>query len=104
MLPNPHDFPSRSGQSLIGVAIASSIGLDLVAPEFSIVLRPSPMLWATMPEATVDEDGCSCTRENDVYASMRKLRHHLVDAVPQTHRMEATSQPHLRGGIALASL
>jgi len=103
MLPNPHNLPSASGQSLIGIAIASSVGVDLVAPEFSIAFRPSAMLWATVPEAPIDEDSHFRPRENNVYTSMRKWRHHLVDAVSQAYCMEATSHPHLGGRVALAS-
>lgn len=66
MLPNPHDQPSGLCESRIGVRVATTVRLDLLAPEISILGRPGRMLGTAMPEAAVHEDRYACRSEDDV--------------------------------------
>jgi hypothetical protein len=56
MLPNPDDRPPSLLQALVGVAIPQPVGLDLLAPEVLVRLRPGCVFGAAMPETSVDED------------------------------------------------
>lgn len=77
VLPDSHHRPARLGQATVSISIPSTIGLDLVPPEFGVVLGPGPVQRASMPETAVDEDGKALAGEDDVRHPSR-LRHHLV--------------------------
>jgi hypothetical protein len=66
MRPDPQYVPPRAAQLTIGVAVACPVPLDLRAPPVRICFRPSDMLRAPMPVATVNEEDDAEGRKNNV--------------------------------------
>src|SRR5262245_13391737 len=66
MPPNPHDLPSISPEPRVSVAITLLVRDDLGPPELGILLGPRRVLWATVPEAAIDEDSDTRAGESDV--------------------------------------
>ncbi len=57
MLPDADDFPSLPAELAGDAFIAGHVVLKLFIPESSVGFRPRVALGATVPEASVDEDG-----------------------------------------------
>ncbi len=57
-----------------------------------------------MPKATVDEDGDSQPKEDDVRHSAWLLQDGIVDAIPQAHLEELAPKSHLGLGSCLTHL
>lgn len=66
MLPEPQYHPPCGFERGVCFAIALDVALKLRQPVLGVALRQCRMLWATMPEATVDEDSDPLAREDDV--------------------------------------
>jgi hypothetical protein len=66
--PDADDRPSCLLEVGISAPVTRDVGLDLLPPPFRVRLRPGHVFRAAVPEATVDEDSNSGTRENDVGA------------------------------------
>ncbi len=58
------------------------------------------MLRTSVPEATVDEDGYACAREQKVRATAHPRDRALVDSVAQTTTPELAPQCQLGPGVA----
>jgi hypothetical protein len=74
VFPDPYDLPSDFLQPSVRVSIASLIGFDLVTPKGNVTLRRGSMLGASMPEATVHENGNLSPCEGDIGSSSRLIR------------------------------
>ena len=74
VLPDTHNVPACLFQELVGFVIAPTVLLDLVGPIVGVCLGDRVVVWASMPEASVEEDGNSSSRENDV-GSPANCRH-----------------------------
>jgi len=92
VLPYPDHRPPQFGQTPIGVAVAFKVGRDLCPPPLGVVLRPSPVDWATVPEAAVNEHGNSLSGEYDVDGAFRAFDQPCVDPVTETFTEEARPQ------------
>jgi hypothetical protein len=57
MFPDPDDRPAGGSQPAVRVSVTLDVPLDLAAPPRRIVPRPGDVVRASMPEASVDEDG-----------------------------------------------
>jgi hypothetical protein len=66
VLPEPEHTPSISGQKRISSSISVTIAVDFLAPPVPVRLRPSDVLWATMPKAPIDEDGDTRAHEEQI--------------------------------------
>jgi hypothetical protein len=66
MLPKAKDGPSSRPESDVRVAISTSIRFDFFSPPSRVRLRPRAVLWASMPEAAVDEYGDLCSNEGHI--------------------------------------
>lgn len=64
--PYPYREPTSGSKLTRSVEISLSIRFDLCAPPLSVLLRPSSVDRAAMPEAPVNEDRNSRSIENDV--------------------------------------
>jgi hypothetical protein len=53
-------------QQSIRTTIALDVAVELRKPIFGVAARLASMLWASMPEAPIDEDGDPSPREDDV--------------------------------------
>jgi hypothetical protein len=69
VLPHPHDDPSVSGECTIVPRVSFPSGLDLGSPPFGIGLRRDGVLWAPVPEASVDLYRDPRTAQNDVWST-----------------------------------
>jgi hypothetical protein len=66
MFPDPDYLPAACLQPHIGIGVSHTVGFDLRAPELCIALRPGGMFGTAVPKTSVDEDGYSCAREDDI--------------------------------------
>lgn len=66
MLPDPDNCPAGVGQCLVGAAVASHVRVELLLPPGAVGLWHRAVLWAAMPEASVDEHGDLRPYEDDV--------------------------------------
>lgn len=57
------------------------------------------MLWAAVPEATIDEDGDTCTSEDDISGSAKAGQWPKVHSVTQAHGMKKAPNSQLRLGV-----
>jgi hypothetical protein len=69
VLPKPHYFPALSLQLDIYARISLGICLQFFRPEFGVVGRHIIVLGATMPKATVHEDGDPLLWKAEVWIS-----------------------------------
>lgn len=74
VLPDTYNVPACLFQELIGFVIALTVLLDLVGPIVGVCLSDRVVIWASMPEASVEEDGNPGSRKNDV-GSPANCRH-----------------------------
>jgi len=66
VLPRPQDAPTGVGERLVYGEVAGNVALELRTPVVGVGLRLSSVLWASVPEATVDEYGESRASKDDV--------------------------------------
>jgi hypothetical protein len=69
MRPDANTDPTPTHQLPVGICVAPHVLFDLLAPPGGVRLRPCAVLWATVPEAAVDEHGDTCRSEHEVGAS-----------------------------------
>lgn len=100
VLPEPEHSPSLCLQQSRRVRIALSVGLELRSPPVCVVLRRNRMGGATVPEATVDEDGHLGAWECDVDGPSGTSGNGELDAIAQSHREEFASKGQLRRSVA----
>jgi len=66
VLPRPQDAPAGVCKRFVHGAVAGNVALELRTPVVGVGLRLSSVLWASVPEATVDEYGESRASKHDV--------------------------------------
>jgi len=71
VLPRSDDGPTCLSQAVFRQAVPLDVGVELGSPPLGVRLGGDGVLWATVPEAAVDEDGDSGPREGDI-GSARK--------------------------------
>lgn len=101
MLPEPHHPPSEFGETFGGVGIACLVSCDLCGPVVNVVpKRCSAMFWATVPEATVDEDRYALLREDDVRPSAEPDDRRDRDSISKSALMQKPPNSQLWIGVA----
>jgi hypothetical protein len=68
MLPDADHSPASILKDCSRDLVSSAVSMDLLLPPIAVLLRPCPMNRASMPEATIDKDGDTSARKNDVGA------------------------------------
>jgi hypothetical protein len=66
VLPEPQHTPAFRNQNRLVLCVPLTIGEQLPTPELSVRLRQVGVLLAVVSEASVDEDGDTCSREHEV--------------------------------------
>ena len=74
VLPDPHDRPSGVGQRVVVAPVASDIPIELCLPVVAVGARSRAVLWASVPEAAIDEHGHARPREHDIGATAHPQR------------------------------
>lgn len=100
VLPDPDDCPTDLLQPRGRVPVPLEVRLQLGLPPCSVVRRPGPVLWAAMPEATIDEYGNLPSGEHDVAPAAGHAREGSVHQVSIPEAMEGAPQRDLRSGVA----
>lgn len=98
MLPHSDHLPAPGHEAGSRIGVTLPVPLDLLAPPAGVGFRPGGVLWATVPEAPVYEDGDLGAGEHDVRPAPWENR--VVDAVPEPATMELATQGEFRGGVA----
>ena len=102
MLPDPDHEPPRLSQREIDLCIASLVRFELGQPIVAVGFGFRPMFWATMPEASVDEDGDFRWSEHHVGSSTHFRERPRRDAVSQAFTVDKGADPEFRMGVATA--
>jgi hypothetical protein len=99
MLPNADYPPSRSDEPTVSVPVAGLIVPDLVEPVLGMRLGATPVLRASMPPATIDENGNLAAREDHIGASMRARNRRDVHAEAEPEGVAGRPQGLLWPGV-----
>jgi hypothetical protein len=102
VLPHSDDCPTRPGEQLVRLTVASPIRLDLVPPPGGVRLRPGAVSRTPMPEAAVDEYRNAGASEGDVGSPSTSDR--KVGPEPEPVTMEDRSESQLRPGVTATRL
>jgi hypothetical protein len=101
VFPHSDSKPAGVGKTLVCLAVATLVAFDLGRPVIRIGLRCSAsVLWATVPEAAVNEYGHAGGPEHQVCPSADSGKGSGVHSIAQTRRVQCTSQRQLRRGVA----
>lgn len=92
MFPDAHWFPASFLQLPVRVAVAFAVPLDLLAPERWVTLRPSAVLGAAVPEATVYEDRNASGPKHDVRLPPKRREWPAVHPIAQPHVVKGVPQ------------
>jgi hypothetical protein len=87
MRPNPHYLPAELTKASIGIRIARTVGFDLGAPESGVLLWPGGVEWTPVPEASIDENGDTRSKEYDVCDTARFAEQWHLQAVAKAQGM-----------------
>jgi hypothetical protein len=82
--PHAHDRPTIAAKPCIGISVTSLIRDDLFTPKLRIPLRPRRVRRATMPKATIDENGNARATECNVRNPAGLGQHRNVQAISET--------------------
>ena len=96
VLPEPKNRPPQLHQMTIGVPVALDIPAEFGLPPIGIVLRSDPVLRATVPEASIDEDGDPRGAEEQIRASSRHIRQGRIDSIPESAAVQLSPQREFR--------
>lgn len=66
VLPHADDRPAERGESCVRLPVALDVAIELRRPVVGVGLRRSAVDRAAVPEAAIDEDCDTGTREDDV--------------------------------------
>lgn len=93
VLPDSDDQPACCGQPRVGISVAFAIPLDLAWPVPLVCMRGSrSVLWASVPEATVNEHSDLCRTKHDVGRSSQFRKRTGVDSVSEPAGVKQASQ------------
>src|SRR4051794_5572024 len=68
VLPDPHDCPTCVREAMIGISVAPPVAPELLNPPSMVGSGMSPVLRASVPEASIHQDSYLRSREEDVCA------------------------------------
>lgn len=90
MLPESERYPACFEQHCVRLSVALSIALQLRHPVLRVSLRRRRVARASMPEATVNEDGDSLLCEDDV-GPAATTKGWEVNSVSKAGRMQSST-------------
>jgi len=99
VLPESKHPPALGAQRDVRVAVSANIGLDLLSPPHCVGLRPGRVLRASVPEATVYEDGHFGGYEGEVGATTC-FGKRPIHAEPQARSVDRRPNSELALGVA----
>jgi hypothetical protein len=103
MFPDAEDTPASVLKDRRLPEIALSGPADLRFPELAVGGGHFPVLWASMPEAAVDEHGDLTTRKDNVRADPFAANHEgKILSKSEPGAMQPLTERHLGAGIAAA--
>lgn len=102
MLPDAHDRPAGSDQCHAVLAVARHDALELRPPVLGVVRWVGRMSRAAVPEAPVYEHSDAPRAKGHVSSTAETRLEDRVDAVPQSPRVQGSSQRQLRARVARA--
>jgi hypothetical protein len=88
VLPDSDDEPPPFPEAAISIRVTSSVGRYLRLPPIPMLLRPCPMLWATVPEAPVHEDSDPGLGEDHIHTSSQAFERAAVQEIPEAQSIE----------------
>lgn len=93
VLAEPENCPARLSQSIVHVAIAADVLINLLRPERRVRRRVAVVLRATVPEAPVDDYDQPRPREQDLVAAPTIDYERMIDpeAVPRRCKARRTA-------------
>lgn len=100
VLPEPQDLPSEAAQRVGVTAVPFHVARKFRAPPVCVVLRLCRVQRAPVPEAPINEDNDSSSREDDIAAATHRSIWSVVNSVSITSRMEPAADLQLYLGIA----
>ncbi len=95
MLPYANNPPAARLKLSGLLTIPRPIVADLLLPPKCVGLGCRKVLWASVPEAPINEDAHSFTGKNDVRSDPKRIHGSLVLAEAQACAKEAASQSNL---------
>lgn len=97
MFPRPDYCPTCLDEPSICIGVAFSVPFDLCRPVLRICdsSRP-PVLWAAMPEASIDIDRDLRATEDNVCPAPQASEGRAVNAITETRRVQEPTDRHLR--------
>jgi hypothetical protein len=100
MLPYTDTDPSLSGEGIVGLTISGAITEDLCPPPCLVVLRPSRVQRATMPEAPVHEHRDLGRPKDNIGSATHLIQRSHIYRVAKPKTVDEGTQAHFRPGIA----
>jgi hypothetical protein len=100
MLPDPNAYPSSVLETLVGVAVTRHVAVYFVRPELRVCNGNSVMLRAAMPKTSIEENGNSGSREDQVSGAPKVLQRSCRDSIAKPETVNNRTQRHLRLGVS----
>lgn len=69
MLPQPDDSPACGAEGAFDNGVALSVATKFGEPVCTVAARLAAVLWATVPETAVNEDGETCVAKGEIGAA-----------------------------------
>ena len=99
MFPKPQRHPSLRFELANYPKIASLVGGQFFSPPIGVVLRHRAVLWATVPEAPVNENSDLRSFENEVRPTPHPSNRRFVDSIPKTLGVDKPTHSELGHGV-----
>jgi hypothetical protein len=100
VLPYPDRDPSRFREEIVGFGVPTSGPLEFVPPPFGIRSGPSGVLWTSVPEAAIDEDGDPHLRKHDVSYPRQAGQRPLMDPISKASRVQRSPNGKFHGCVS----
>lgn len=100
VFPYPNGRPARVEEQRVGLAVARLVPFDLFGPVPAVrPMLPLAMVWATVPEATVHEDGDLRAGEHEIRLAWQLSKRSAVDEVAQSPAVKDPPESQLGPGV-----
>jgi hypothetical protein len=73
VLPQPDDGPACGAEAAFDIVVAFSVAAELGEPVCTIAARLAAVLWATVPETAVNEDGKALAPKDEIGTAWQRL-------------------------------
>jgi len=104
MFPEPKNGPPELAKSQVRIDVTTTIGLDLLSPEFGVALRPCGVVWAPVPETAVHENGDPLPRECHICDTAWLRQHLKIFPVAQASTKQLPTYRDFRSGACLSDV